>query len=221
MVTESSPDVNLKHFLPRLIEAFESVALCKEGDLTRIDTAKFAAACEPILDAFSLMGTVLSWAKPDFEGKRQSIEKAAAKFTWLDEIVDSDKKAGTLGVKDSNARNLHRLKCGVHFVVVMLEQLCSSKTITVRDAASHAYAKALQPIHNWAVQAAVQASLLTLPSREFFLKSIQETDETAAELAKRFAKVADPVVTVVDALYADGAPPPSSTWGASWGWGSG
>lgn len=85
------------------------------------------------------------------------------------------RQAGTLGVKNSKARNLHRLKCGVHFVVVLLERLCSAKTVTVREAAQEAYAKALQPIHNWAVQAAVQASLLTCPTREHFLTHIEET----------------------------------------------
>uniref|UniRef100_A0A061RP19 Glycolipid transfer protein n=1 Tax=Tetraselmis sp. GSL018 TaxID=582737 RepID=A0A061RP19_9CHLO len=219
MGTGGVSDYQEKNFLPTLISAFESIDVRgTDSDEVRIETAAFASACEPILDAFHLLGSVLAWAKTDFEQKRRSIAAAADKYPSLHAIVEADKEAGTLEVKNSNARNLHRLKCGVHFIVVLLERLCASTEVTMREAAAEAYAAALKPIHNWAVQAAVQASLLTCPTREFFLKEIRETDETAAALARKFAQVADPVVVAVNDLYKDGAPPPSGTWGSSWSW---
>eukprot|EP00193_Tetraselmis_chui_P004678 CAMPEP_0177766912 /NCGR_PEP_ID=MMETSP0491_2-20121128/8780_1 /TAXON_ID=63592 /ORGANISM="Tetraselmis chuii, Strain PLY429" /LENGTH=222 /DNA_ID=CAMNT_0019283363 /DNA_START=92 /DNA_END=758 /DNA_ORIENTATION=+ len=209
-------------FLPRLIAAFEGIPLTEgegEAEHPLIPTAAFAAACEPLLDAFQLMGSVFSWAQTDFEQKRHSVADAAAELPSLQSIVEKGRKDKTLAVKNSVGRNLHRLKCGVHFIVALLERLCSSSEVTMHEAAGEAYAKTLQPIHNWAVQAAVQASLLTCPSRQYFLQSINETDQSAAELALRFAKVADPVVAAVDALFADDIPPPSTNIaGGGWGW---
>mmetsp|Transcript_19432 Transcript_19432/g.49908 ORF Transcript_19432/g.49908 Transcript_19432/m.49908 type:complete len:232 (+) Transcript_19432:157-852(+) len=229
-MAEAEAAAGEQKFLPRLIAAFESLHLASgEGEAAGeggapVATAAFASACEPIVDTFHLMGSVFTWAQSDFEQKRKSVADAAAQFPSLQAIVDQGRKDNTLAVKNSPGRNLHRLKCGVHFIVLLMERLCSSAEVTMHEAASEAYAKALQPIHNWAVQAAVQASLLTCPTREYFLHSIGETDESAAELAQRFAKVADPVVAAVDALFGGDIPPPASSWtniaGSGWGWGS-
>ncbi len=51
----------------------------------------------------------------------------------------ADKAAGRATVKDSCARNLHRLINVVKFLRLILEQLASSGTVTVREATSKAY----------------------------------------------------------------------------------
>lgn len=47
--------------------------------------------------------------------------------------------AGRVTVKDSCARNLHRLLCVVTFMRVLLEKLAESESVSIKDAASAAY----------------------------------------------------------------------------------
>lgn len=55
------------------------------------------------------------------------------------QVVEEDRRAGRATVKDSCARNLHRLLCVITFMRVLLENLARSTSVTTYDAASAAY----------------------------------------------------------------------------------
>lgn len=56
-------------------------------------------------------------------------------------------------------------------------------------------------MHAWVVRAGIKAGMLGLPTRETFLKSIGETEESAKEHAVHFTSAADSIVAEIEKLY--------------------
>lgn len=84
-------------------------------------------------------------------------------------------QAGTVTVKNSCSRNLHRLLSSISFISSLLHNLGSSSSCTLHTAASNAYNGSMAQIHNFFVRTAVKTSMYTLPTRQGFLDSIGET----------------------------------------------
>ena len=72
-----------------------------------------------------------------------------------------------------------------------------------------AYDATLGLLHAWVVRAGIKTGMLGLPSREHFLKSIGETEESAKEHAVNFTTAADAIVASIEKLY-DGVTMPRS-----------
>ncbi len=96
-------------------------------------------------------------------------------------------------------------------------------TVAMQDAANYAYEGALAPIHPYAVRTAVWAGMYILPTRQAFLESIGETEDSARELAAQFVAGSPEVEKTILALYDSDMPAsdviPASMFSTSW-WGT-
>lgn len=210
-------------FLPALVKAMQQVH--SEG--AEISTASFVMLMDTAVRVFDYLGTVLHVAKHDMAMKTASLHAVAQTYPGLREMVEADKAAGRATVKDSCARNLHRLACVIKFLRILFEQFASSPTMTTRDAANKAYEQSLAPLHIYVVRSAVWAGMYLLPTREFFMKELGETDESAMrhvqsflecsqevehQILKLFAGITMPVSTpssnILSSLWNGGAAPP-------------
>lgn len=193
-------------FLPGLARAFESFDTSVE-----LSTLQFTKACDAILPVFDRLGAVFAFAKSELIAKKESLEQAAAKFPTLNAVVAADKKAGTVTTKNSCSRNLHRLLSSVSFIQSLLQNLTASKACTLHTAAANAYNGTMSPIHNFFVRAAVKTSMYTLPTREGFLSSIGETEESAKIHSAKFIPASTQVIRKAEALFGGTSMPKSDT----------
>jgi hypothetical protein len=106
---------------------------------------------------------------------------------------------GSITVKNSPARNLHRLLGTLAFISAIFKGLEAGKSL--KDAVSDAYDQTLAKLHSWVVRTGVKTGMLGLPSREHFFQSIGETDASAAEHARGFTVAADALVAAIEKLY--------------------
>jgi hypothetical protein len=84
--------------------------------------------------------------------------------------------------------------------------------ITLREAASEAYEKALAPWHTMVVRGVVRAGMLTLPSREHFLASCGETERTARAHATAAVSAAQRLLSEIEHLLRGIKMPASDVW---------
>lgn len=97
------------------------------------------------------------------------------------------------------------------FITILMTELTKSLTTPLKDAAHVAYQEALAPIHTKILQGIVVAGLLALPSRNSFLQSVQETEETAKERVAILVPLVEQLVARINVLY-DEDMPVSNTW---------
>lgn len=193
-------------FLPTLTTALKEAL----GE-PKLRTEAFVLLCHQVIPVFDHLGTVFLFAKLEFASKNESIEKAAEEFPVLEDLVNADKERGTVTQRGSCSRNLHRLMSAIVFIQTLIKELASSKEISLRDAASAAYETALAPIHTRVVRGMVSAGMLALPSRDAFLESLGETDDSAKRLSNELISLVDDLENAVNALY-DGPMPASTNW---------
>jgi hypothetical protein len=193
-------------FILELASAFEVIS-----NETSIPTEAFCQCCDKVLPFFSYLGSVFYIAKSEFESKKHSLVGVASTLITLDAVLAADKEADTVTIKNSCSRNLHRLMTSFEFILQLLTLLVSDANMTTREAASTAYDATLAEAHTFVVRAGVKAGLLALPSREHFLHSIGETEESAKQNAVAFCKVAEKVIQQINNLY-DGKMPQSDVW---------
>jgi hypothetical protein len=183
-------------WLPRMTRAFMEL----DSSTHAIDTAQFAAAMEQVLPIFEKIGTVFLFARHEFAVKIDTIVAIQAKWTTLDQIVAAGKADGTITKKNSPARNVHRLLNTLNFIAAIFQNL--AKGMTLKDAVSDAYDRTLAQIHAWVVRAGIKTGMMALPSRDHFLASIGETEESARSHAEGFVDAAHKLVGMIDKLYA-------------------
>ena len=173
----------------------------------------FTHLMDSIIRVFDYLGALMHFAKPDLLAKNESLKVASKQFKTLRELVDADRAAGTLTVKNSNARNLHRMKCVVNFLSLLFGNLLASPDVpSCRPACTAAYNTALAPIHTYVVQTAVWAAFYAVPSRVDFLSSIGETEESAKEHAQDIMRWGQPLVEELDRLIGTPMPASDKTW---------
>lgn len=186
-----------------------------------ISTQDFASCCEQMLPFFDHLGPVFHVARSEFQGKLETLKHQAGSKPLLKDVVAADKAAKVATVKNSATRNLHRLASAIRFIQLLFERLVSSKQseeagaaaeVTLREAASSAYEEALAPIHTMIVRGVVRAGMLTLPSREHFMVSIGETEETALPRAQEVIAACINVHRSVMQLFDDIDMPASNVW---------
>ncbi len=79
-----------------------------------------------------------------------------------------------------------------------------------------AYDATLGLLHAWLVRTGIKAGMIGLPSREHFLQSIGETEDTAKEHGEGFIEAADTLCMAISSLYA-GVKMPVSDFKIGWG----
>lgn len=88
----------------------------------------------------------------------------------------------------------------------------ASAAVTLREAASEAYEKALAPWHTLVVRGVVRAGMLTLPSREHFLSACGETERTARAHASAAVEAAQRLLQEIEHLLRGIKMPASDVW---------
>jgi hypothetical protein len=84
-------------------------------------------------------------------------------------------QANTVTKKNSLARNVHRLRTVVQFIMHIMSLLAKDRTTSLSTAVSTAYSDTLGTYHSTVLRGTCQAGFLLLPTREAFLSSIGET----------------------------------------------
>lgn len=79
-----------------------------------------------------------------------------------------------------------------------------------------AYDTTLGLLHAWLVRTGIKAGMIGLPSREHFLQSIGETEDTAKEHGEGFIEAADTLCMAISSLYVD-VKMPVSDFKIGWG----
>lgn len=198
-------------WLPRMAKAF--IAL--EGTSQSIDTAAFATAMQEVLPIFEKIGTVFLFARHEFATKIETIQTVSGQLNTLDSIVAAGKADGSLTRKNSPARNVHRLLNTLNFIAAIFHNL--SAGMPLKDAVSEGYDRTLAQLHAWVVRAGIKTGMLALPTRETFLASIGETEESARHHADGFVAAAHKLVGQIERLY-EGVEMPRSDFSMSALW---
>lgn len=182
-----------------LAEAMTTV--CAQG--SNIGTQDFTELCDHILCSFDHLGNFVYLAKVEMAGKNESLKRVASSMGTLRDIVEADKRTGRAMIKNSCARNLHRLMLVISFVKQMLQALLENQRMSLKDAFYKAYLGSLASIHTYMLQTAVWAALGLLPTKEHFLKSIGESEESARTAAVGVIKGAEQVIVELEKLFAE------------------
>ncbi|GLC37363.1 hypothetical protein PLESTB_001595300 [Pleodorina starrii] len=199
-----------RHPHGRYLEGLAASLLVVHQQGDAIASADFASLCEHILEAFDHLGTIMYFAKLEMGGKVESIKRVSAQLITLREVVEVDIRANRATNKGSCARNLHRLMLVITFVRLMLSNLLENPSMQLKDALWNAYQGSLSPIHTYMVRTAVWAGLVTMPSRETFMRSIGETEESARAHVPAVVAAAGEVVARLETLYGNGLRMPAS-----------
>jgi hypothetical protein len=88
----------------------------------------------------------------------------------------------TVTVKNSLARNLHRLRTAILFISRIMSGLAEDRSLTLSGAVSSAYVDTLAQYHSAVLRGTCNAGFLLLPTRQAFLASIGETGTARAQL---------------------------------------
>lgn len=193
-------------FLHKLSVAFQQIG---QGD--EVPTHSFAEACQAILPVFDNLGKVFAFPRKDMQQKQESLEKVAPQLSTLSAVIAADKKAGTVTVKGSPSRNLHRLLASISFIAMLLQNLGADPKCTLHKAAANAYSGSMAHMHNFVVRTAVKASMYTLPTREYFLSSIGETESSAKAHASVFVPQAKALIARIERMFGGVSMPRSDT----------
>ncbi|KAK9836698.1 hypothetical protein WJX74_006361 [Apatococcus lobatus] len=196
--------------LPDLVKAFSDI-----DTSGKVSTQQFVDAIAKTFPFFDHLGTVFHFAKNEMEQKRETLVSAISTCPTLDDVVAKDKKDKTTTVKNSCTRNLHRLLYAVSFISELLSQLTKSANANMQTAAFEAYGQTLSNIHPFLVRMGVKASIYMLPTRETFMKSIGETEESTKKQAAELAPVAKKLVVKVESLFTGISMPKAE--GSNWG----
>eukprot|EP00871_Galdieria_phlegrea_P005132 jgi/Galph1/561/GphlegSOOS_G5331.1 len=180
-----------------LLEKFENVSFPKrhgtEDELPEVPS--FVEACIEMGRFFNILGRAFSFVQKDILSKStivreyyqkekpsngncsshlNSIGSSMNVLDSLQEIIEREIATGSC-VNEQHAscsRTVLRLLWATHFLYVLVQKLTQDEQTPLRYCVREAYDSALKEHHSWAVEKAVYAALVFLPSREFFYKKI-------------------------------------------------
>jgi hypothetical protein len=184
-------------FLPRLTESFTKLQQDKH-----MNTVGFCDAMSLILPVFDSLGMFFQFAKTEMGSKVEALRVAKEQQPTLNDVVEHCIKAKTVTVKNSTARNLHRLVSAVDFIKVLMANLAKDPKMTLHNACYDAYNKTMAHIHTFVVRTAVKAGMYTLPARDTFLQGLGESGPEAKDHVDTFVQVAEAFNNNVLTLYA-------------------
>ncbi|CAG9465966.1 unnamed protein product [Pedinophyceae sp. YPF-701] len=181
--------------LADLAEGFAAIDATAE-----LRTKEFADAAERIVPLVGALGKPFYFAREDFEKKQLDLHSCATELPTLRELVEADRAAGTLEKAGSHARNLDRLKNGIRFMTILIQDLLDDPSAKLSAAIAEAYEKALAPTHPTAIQLMVKASLWFVPKTAAFMKTVGESPDSLHEHGPKFIAAAKPVVAAVEEM---------------------
>ncbi|KAG0466132.1 hypothetical protein HPP92_017712 [Vanilla planifolia] len=187
--------------LRRIVNAFDGLADTVNSNSVAMETAQFSEACSHVSVLFGCLGIAFKFAEMDYVSKVEDLKEAAKSISTLQSVLDLDVKDNCVRRPQSHSRNLLRVKRGIDMVRVLFEEILAVDGNSLKDPASMAYAKVFAPHHGWAIRKAVAAGMYALPSRSQLLKKLNENEDSARDLMKKYIASSGPVVQYVEELF--------------------
>eukprot|EP00898_Chlorokybus_atmophyticus_P002546 jgi/Chlat1/3292/Chrsp22S03542 len=183
--------------------AMSTLAAATAAKGGEVPMREFVGLCDAIAHIFSYFGLVFKFAESDFVFKTNDLRSVADKpYHTLGPMVDDDVKKGSVKKKDSHARNLLRIRRGLHFVQLLLSQLlASTPQSSLKEMAGHAYEKSLAPYHPWSIRQGVKVGLYAAPTRASFMHSAKEDETSFREPVRLFLEQVQPLISHIDQLF--------------------
>eukprot|EP01135_Chromosphaera_perkinsii_P000245 Nk52_evm14s62 gene=Nk52_evmTU14s62 len=175
----------------RVVDSFFSNASVKFQDIhveppeNRIETKKFLTACEAIMPILDGLGKQITPVKSDIMGNIKKIEKGyetdPESFTYLQNLIASEIKAGTTAKKNSVTDALLWLSRAMGFIQKFLGCVCEDNSKTLVEAATGAYNETLAKFHPWIVKGIFNMAMRAVPARDKFFQSLVNDASLKAE----------------------------------------
>eukprot|EP00271_Cylindrocystis_brebissonii_P010771 TRINITY_DN2714_c0_g1_i1.p1 TRINITY_DN2714_c0_g1~~TRINITY_DN2714_c0_g1_i1.p1 ORF type:complete len:249 (-),score=38.02 TRINITY_DN2714_c0_g1_i1:60-806(-) len=189
--------------LPLIASGFSKLATALEETGEPVATEPFTEACGHISVLFELLGVAFAFGGKDYIDKVKDLKEAAKDYKTLPAMVDEDVKNGTVRKPGSHTRNLLRVKRGLELNRLMFQMLLEDSSQSLKDCASKAYDQVFAPYHSWTIRKLVATGMFALPSKEQFLKRLQEDSTTWVVYAKTYVEASGPIIENVEALFSD------------------
>eukprot|EP00897_Mesotaenium_endlicherianum_P002793 jgi/Mesen1/2541/ME000161S01599 len=166
-------------------------------------TAPFAEACDHISVLFSLLGAAFGFAGKDYVQKVHDLKGAANKLGTLPLLIDNDVEGGTVRKGGSHSRNLLRIKRGIDCMHLLFKYLLegSAVNVSLKDCALRGYTEVFGPHHSWTIRKVVSAGMLVLPSKQQFMKKLNEHENSWRQPAEEYVNAARPVIGYIENLF--------------------
>lgn len=189
--------------LAAMADAFEELsAVVKTKGLDHdLNLRTFCDACSLVSVLFGCLGIAFKFAELEYVSKVRDLSEASPSYRTLNNVLDYDKRNGSVRTPGSLSRNLRRVRQGLDLIRALFLNFLSSNDGCLKDAASSAYAKTCAPYHTWAVRTAVYAGMYALPTRDQLLLKLNETENSAQKEMTRYINASLPVIEYVDKLY--------------------
>ncbi|KAG9457364.1 hypothetical protein H6P81_001872 [Aristolochia fimbriata] len=201
MGEEEDPFEDARSPLSAIADAFEELARSLDsisGDLRLFD---FCKACSLVSVLFNCLGIAFKFAELEYVHKVRELSEASKKYDTLRGVIDYDVGHNTVKQPGSLSRNLRRVRQGLDLIRALFEQFLSSNALSLREAATTAYAEVCAPYHTWAIRTAVGAGMYALPTREQLLVKLNENHDTVQKQMERYIAASGPIIQYIDKLY--------------------
>lgn len=185
-----------------LVEVQLVQSLMNDGNDVVLET--YILAYEEINKIFGVLGKVFSFVSSDVTSKisilRSKLNSDPLNYHSVVSMVTHEKESSVITSDPSNgSRTLLRLHRALEFVAEFLIELDLSTGSNISGGVSKAYNSTLAKYHTWLIRQAVGAAMHTLPSKEYILKHINQSDSSIT----RLVTVIRDVHSAVQAVFED------------------
>ncbi|XP_068663914.1 ACD11 homolog protein [Aristolochia californica] len=187
--------------LSAIADAFEELGRSLDSGSGGLPLFDFCKACSLVSVLFSCLGLAFKFAELEYVYKVQELSEASKSYDTLTSVLDYDVRHNTVKQPGSLSRNLRRVRQGLDLIRALFEQFLSSGALSLREAATTAYAEVCAPFHTWAIRTAVGAGMYALPTREQLLLKLNETDDSVRKQMERYIAASGPIIQYIDKLY--------------------
>ncbi|KAL8161318.1 hypothetical protein V2J09_012807 [Rumex salicifolius] len=187
--------------LAGIVEAFETLAVKLDNPRDDLQLKAFCDACSLVSVLFDCLGIAFKFAEMEYCAKVRSLAEASKRFDTIHIVLDIDVQNKRVKCQGSHSRNLRRVRQGLDLIRALFEQFLSTSELSLREAATTAYAQTCKPYHTWAIRAAVHAGMYALPTREQLLMKLNETDQSAEKRMRRYMNASLPIIQYIDKLF--------------------
>ncbi|XP_042482826.1 ACD11 homolog protein [Macadamia integrifolia] len=187
--------------LSAIADAFEELAKTISTSSEDLRLVPFSDACSLVSVLFGCLGIAFKFAELEYVAKVRDLVEASKTYGTLKNILDHDIANDSVRTPGSHSRNLRRVRQGLDLIRALFENFLTSDDLSLREAASTAYAQVCAPYHKWAVRTAVFAGMYALPTRQRLVEQLNETDHSVEKEMKRYIDASLPVIKYIDKLY--------------------
>ncbi|XP_057429519.1 accelerated cell death 11-like [Lotus japonicus] len=190
--------------LLKIAEAFKELAnVISSGDRSDVEVAAFSRACSFVTPLFGSIGFNFKFIEMDYVTKVNDIAEASKSFLTLPSMVDQDVQTNSVRTQGSHSRNLLKIKRGLDFLRVLMEQVLLTEGNSIRDAVSKAYTQIFNSHHGWALRKAVDVRLHYLPTKQQMYRKLNEDESEARVLMQTYILASPPLLRYIEKIFLD------------------